>query len=49
MVDASPQLVWQLVKNNNCFLKKNQNNAWFSAEPGNLMARHAYKYSGART
>ena len=44
---ASPQLVWQLVKKNNCFLRRNVNNTWFSTEPGNLRGRNSYKYSGA--
>ena len=32
----SSQLVWELVKNNNAFLKKGVNGIKFSAEPGNL-------------
>ena len=44
---ASPQLVWQLVKDNNCYLRKNVNNTWFSAEPNNVAHRHSYKFSGA--
>lgn len=44
---ASPQLVWQLVKNNNCYLRRNVNNTWFSTERGNLSGRNSYKHSGA--
>ncbi|CAK0782687.1 hypothetical protein CVIRNUC_005882 [Coccomyxa viridis] len=40
------QLVWQLVKNYNCFLHKGVNGSQFSAEPGNLYNRNSYKYSG---
>ena len=32
----SSQLVWELVKNNNAFLRKSVNHTVFSAEPGNL-------------
>ncbi len=40
------QLVWQLVKNYNCFLHKGLNGSRFSAEPGNLYNVSSYKYSG---
>ena len=40
------QLVWQLVKNYNCFLHKGLNGSQFSAEPGNLYNLNSYKYSG---
>eukprot|EP01025_Chloroclados_australasicus_P020389 TRINITY_DN2149_c0_g1_i7.p1 TRINITY_DN2149_c0_g1~~TRINITY_DN2149_c0_g1_i7.p1 ORF type:complete len:213 (+),score=15.48 TRINITY_DN2149_c0_g1_i7:93-641(+) len=43
---ASSQLVWQLIKGNNAYLKKNLNNTWFSTEKGNVANRHSYKYSG---
>lgn len=43
---ASSQLVWQLVKNYNCFLHKGLNDSQFSAEPGNLYNLNSYKYSG---
>mmetsp|Transcript_43078 Transcript_43078/g.102283 ORF Transcript_43078/g.102283 Transcript_43078/m.102283 type:complete len:135 (-) Transcript_43078:58-462(-) len=46
MAAAPDQLLWQLVKRNNAFLRKNLNNQYFSAEPGNLYNRHSYKYSG---
>ena len=32
----SSQLVWELVKNNNAFLRKSVNHTTFSGEPGNL-------------
>ena len=40
------QLVWQLVKNYNCFLHKGLNGSQFSAERGNLYNVNSYKYSG---
>ncbi len=43
---APSQLVWQLVKNYNCFLHKGLNGSQFSAEPGNLYNLNSYKYSG---
>ncbi|KAL3161377.1 hypothetical protein ABBQ32_010270 [Trebouxia sp. C0010 RCD-2024] len=42
----SSQLVWQLVKNNNCFMHKGLNGVVLSKEPGNLYNVHCYKYSG---
>ncbi|KFM27235.1 Nicotinamide mononucleotide adenylyltransferase 1 [Auxenochlorella protothecoides] len=42
----SSSLVWELVKKNNAFLKKNINGIVVSTEPGNLMNKHSYKYSG---
>lgn len=44
----SSQLVWELVKKNHAFLRKNAavNGALFSGEPGNLANKHSYKYSG---
>lgn len=41
----SADLVWTLVKNNNSFLVKRPG-VQFSAEKGNLMNLHSYKYSG---
>lgn len=43
---ASDQLVWQLVKNHNCFQRKSVNNTWLSAEAGNLYNKNSYKFSG---
>jgi hypothetical protein len=43
---AAPQLLWEIVKGHNSFLRKNLNGAIFSAEPGNLYNKHSYKYSG---
>lgn len=42
----SSQLIWQLVKNNNCFMHKGLNGVVLSKEPGNLYNVHCYKYSG---
>jgi hypothetical protein len=38
--------VWELVKNNNSFIRKGRNGIILSAEPGNLYSKHSYKYSG---
>jgi large subunit ribosomal protein L28e len=43
---AAPQLLWEIVKGHNSFVRKNLNGAVFSAEPGNLYNKHSYKYSG---
>ena len=43
---SSSQLVWQIVKNNNCFMHKGLNGVILSKEPGNLYNVHCYKYSG---
>ena len=42
----SPELVWCCVKNNNAFRVKGQHGAVLSAEPGNPLAFHSYRYSG---
>ena len=50
MSNASPDLVWQVVKKGNAFLRKGSNgrrDPIFSAEAGNLYARHSFKFSGA--
>ena len=50
MSQASPELVWQVIKKGNSFLRKGSNghkDPIFSAEKGNLYARHSFKYSGA--
>lgn len=44
---ASDQLVWQIVKGHNSFMRKGLNGMVLSAEPGNLYNKHSYKYSGA--
>ena len=49
-MSASPDVVWQVIKKQNCFLRKGSNgrsDAIFSAEKGNLYARHSFKFSGA--
>lgn len=43
----SSQLVWQIVKKNNSFIRKGLNGELFSAEKGNLTNKHSYKFSGA--
>ncbi|XP_078148737.1 large ribosomal subunit protein eL28z-like [Carex rostrata] len=44
------QLVWEIVRNNNCFLIKQfgrgNSKVQFSKEPNNLYNIHSYKYSG---
>ncbi|KAL4439471.1 hypothetical protein ABPG77_008800 [Micractinium sp. CCAP 211/92] len=42
----SSQLVWELVKKHNAFLRKSVNHTVLSAEPGNLANKNSYKYSG---
>jgi large subunit ribosomal protein L28e len=44
----SSQLVWELVKKHNSFVRKNAavNGAVFSAEPGNLANLSSFKHSG---
>lgn len=42
----SDQLVWQIVKGHNAFMRKGLNGMILSAEPGNLYNKHSYKYSG---
>ncbi|GFR46185.1 hypothetical protein Agub_g7714 [Astrephomene gubernaculifera] len=42
----SSQLVWELVKQHNCFIRKAAKGIVFSAEPSNLYNKHSYKYSG---
>jgi Ribosomal L28e protein family len=43
---ASDQLVWQILKGHNSFVRKGLNGLVLSAEPGNLYNKHSYKYSG---
>jgi Ribosomal L28e protein family len=44
---ASDQLLWQILKGHNSFVRKGLNGLVLSAEPGNLYNKHSYKYSGA--
>lgn len=44
--NVSPQLLWELVKGHNSFIRKNLHGNIFSAEKGNLYAKHSYKFSG---
>ena len=52
MVAAADSLVWEIVKNNNSFMRKKSGRTSrsgsirFSVERGNLMSRSTYKYSG---
>jgi large subunit ribosomal protein L28e len=52
MVAVSDSLVWEIVKNNNSFMRKKNGrtsrsgSVRFSVEPGNLTSRSTYKYSG---
>ncbi|KAL7528960.1 hypothetical protein ACHAXR_002718 [Thalassiosira sp. AJA248-18] len=52
MVAAPDSLVWELVKNNNSFMRKKNGRSSrsgsirFSVERGNLTSRSTYKYSG---
>jgi large subunit ribosomal protein L28e len=52
MVAAADSLVWEIVKNNNSFMRKKSGrtsrsgSVRFSVEPGNLTSRSTYKYSG---
>merc|ERR1711900_128610 len=43
---ASPDLIWALVRNNNCFIKKQKNMPVFSSEKNNLAGLNTFKYSG---
>lgn len=40
------QLLWEVTKGHNSFVRKNLNGTIFSAEPGNLYNKHSFKYSG---
>ncbi|KAH0691020.1 hypothetical protein KY289_018378 [Solanum tuberosum] len=50
MTTVPGQLVWEIVKKNNCFLVKEFGNGSagvvFSKEPNNLCNLHSYKHSG---
>ncbi|XP_073064467.1 large ribosomal subunit protein eL28z-like isoform X1 [Primulina eburnea] len=50
MATVPGQLIWEIVKKNNCFLVKEFGNGTagvkFSKEPNNLFNVHSYKYSG---
>ncbi|XP_075489370.1 large ribosomal subunit protein eL28z-like [Primulina tabacum] len=50
MATVPGQLIWEIVKKNNCFLVKEFGNGTagvkFSKEPNNLYNIHSYKYSG---
>lgn len=50
MATVPGQLLWEIVKKNNCFVVKQNGNSsarvMFSREPNNLYNLHTYKYSG---
>lgn len=50
MTTVPGQLIWEVVKRNNCFLVKEFGNGnagvQFSKEPNNLYNLNSYKYSG---
>merc|ERR1712146_855205 len=43
---ASSDLVWQLVRNQSCFIKKQKNLPVLTSEPNNLAGLNSYKFSG---
>lgn len=43
----SSQLVWQFIRKHTSFIKVGLHGEKFTTEPGNLTAKHSYKYSGA--
>lgn len=46
MVAVASDLLWQLVRNNSCFLKKQVNLPVMTAEPNNVSGVNSFKYSG---
>ncbi|CAE7426863.1 Rpl28 [Symbiodinium pilosum] len=42
---AAPDLLWECVKNNSAFIRKNKNVPTMTAEPGNLTGLNSFKYS----
>ena len=43
---ASSDLIWTLVRNNSCFLKKQANMPVLTSEPNNLTGMNTFKFSG---
>eukprot|EP00747_Dinoflagellata_sp_TGD_P161589 gnl/TRDRNA2_/TRDRNA2_178200_c0_seq1.p1 gnl/TRDRNA2_/TRDRNA2_178200_c0~~gnl/TRDRNA2_/TRDRNA2_178200_c0_seq1.p1 ORF type:complete len:141 (+),score=41.86 gnl/TRDRNA2_/TRDRNA2_178200_c0_seq1:84-506(+) len=43
---ASPELIWECVKNSSSFIRKSPNMPVMSAEPANLCGLNSFKYSG---
>lgn len=41
-----PELLWQCIRKNNCFLKKTKCGKFFSCEPTNLTNFHSIRFSG---
>merc|ERR1740129_327016 len=46
MVHHSSDLIWQVVRNNSCFIKKQANLPVMSLEADNLAGLNSFKYSG---
>lgn len=43
---ASPNLIWECVKANSCFIRKSPNMRVMTKEPGNLCGLNSFKFSG---
>ncbi|CAK9089865.1 unnamed protein product [Durusdinium trenchii] len=43
---AAPDLLWQCVKNQSCFIRKQKNFPVMTAEPGNLCGLNNFQFSG---
>eukprot|EP00438_Fugacium_kawagutii_P036005 Skav228971 [mRNA] locus=scaffold671:151563:152895:+ [translate_table: standard] len=43
---AAPDLLWQCVKNQSCFIQKRKNFPVMTSEPGNLCGLNKFQYSG---
>mmetsp|Transcript_85511 Transcript_85511/g.135598 ORF Transcript_85511/g.135598 Transcript_85511/m.135598 type:complete len:138 (+) Transcript_85511:79-492(+) len=43
---AAPDLLWECVKNQSCFIKKRKNFPTMTTEPGNLCGLNKFQYSG---
>mmetsp|Transcript_1374 Transcript_1374/g.1847 ORF Transcript_1374/g.1847 Transcript_1374/m.1847 type:complete len:141 (+) Transcript_1374:62-484(+) len=43
---AAPDLLWQCVKNQSCFIQKRKNFPTMTTEPGNLCGLNKFQYSG---
>jgi hypothetical protein len=44
--ECSAELVWQMVKKQNSFIRASVNNTRFSCEPGNVTNEHGFSSSG---
>lgn len=43
---AAPDLLWECVKNQSCFIQKRKNFPTMTTEPGNLCGLNKFQYSG---